>query len=490
MQDDTDGGRRSGAPPNTPPATVGTGMLRPRSDGTLEARLARSAAARTEGVQLRTADLPAWLAERRRAHHFVVERVPFDALEGWSFESATGNLRHRSGRFFAVEGVEARITEGAVGSWQQPIIHQPEVGILGILVREFDGIPHFLMQAKMEPGNRNLLQLSPTVQATRSNYRQVHQGSPVKHLEHFLRPEGRVWADVLQSEHGAWFFRKANRNVVVETEAEVPADPDYCWLTLGQLGELLRQDNVVNMDARTVLACLPGSRTQHSLGVADGGGGNALHSDVELRSWFTGERARHEVDMARVPLDEVAGWQRDRWAITHHGRRYFQVLGVRVEAGNREVTGWSQPLLEPVGHGVIAFVVRRFAGVPHLLVHARVETGFLDTVELAPTVQCCPENYAHLPARQRPPFLDLVLRAQPDTIRYEAIHSEEGGRFLNAESRYLLVEAAEGDVPENLPLGYQWATPEQLSTLAQHSRYVNVQARTLLALLTTRAVDL
>ncbi|MER5460500.1 NDP-hexose 2,3-dehydratase family protein [Streptomyces sp. NPDC002668] len=457
--------------------------LQARADVRLPSRIALSAAA-AEGVQLRTGDFAAWLAERGRVNEFRVDRIPFAELEGWSFDERTGNLAHRSGRFFTVEGLHVTEEDGPYGDgpyadWYQPIIKQPEVGILGILVKEFDGVPHFLMQAKMEPGNPNLLQLSPTVQATRSNYTRVHKGADVKYIEYFVGPRrGRVIGDVLQSEHGSWFYRKSNRNMIVEATGDVPLLDDFCWLTLGQISELLHRDNVVNMDSRTVLSCLPHPDT----------GGGALLSDIELFSWITGERARHDVRAERVPLASVPRWKRGESAIEHEDGRYFRVVAVSVRAGNREVTGWTQPLFEPVGQGVTAFLTREFDGVPHVLVHARVEGGFLDTIELGPTVQYTPDNYAHLDARDRPCFLDTVLRARGDRIRYEAVHSEEGGRFLNAESRCLIVDADEADAPQDPPPGYAWVTPAQLTSLVRHGHYVNVQGRTLLACLNATGV--
>ncbi|MFF2924213.1 NDP-hexose 2,3-dehydratase family protein [Streptomyces celluloflavus] len=446
--------------------------LSERADTATPVRMSRSARAR-QGAMLRTEDFAAWLAARGAAHAFRVDRIPFDELRGWSFERETGNLGHSSGRFFTVEGLRVEAAaDGPVTAWQQPVIRQPEVGILGILAKEFDGVLHFLMQAKMEPGNRNLLQLSPTVQATRSNYTKAHKGADVKYLEHFVRPDPeRVLADALQSEHGSWFFRKSNRNMIVETRADVPLDDDFCWLTLGQIGELLLRDNVVNMDSRTVLACAP----------LDHDEAGALHSDTGLLSWFTGERARNRVRAECVPLARVPGWTRGRMSIDHDEGRYFRVVAVSVQAGNREVTSWTQPLFEPVGTGVTAFLTRTIGGVGHLLMHARVEAGFVKPVELGPTVQYTPGNYAHLPAGERPPFLDLVLRADRSRIRYEALHSEEGGRFINAESRYLLVEATEEEAPLDPPPGYVWVTPGQLSALVRHEHYVNVQARTLIA---------
>lgn len=431
------------------------------------------------GSHLPTDRFSAWLAERGSVNAFRVDRIPFAELDGWSFEDTTGNLVHRSGRFFTVEGM--RVTErdepygnGPYAEWHQPVIKQPEVGILGILAKEFDGVLHFLMQAKMEPGNPNLLQLSPTVQATRSNYTKAHQGADVKYMEHFVGPRrGRVVADSLQSEHGSWFFRKSNRNMIVEATGDVPLLDDFCWLTLGQIAELLHRDNVVNMDSRTVLSCLPVPETA----------AGALHSDTELLSWITGERARHDVHAERVPLAGLPGWRRHETAVEHEEGRYFKVVAVSVQAGNREVTSWTQPLFEPVGLGVTAFLTRTFDGVPHVLVHARVEGGFLDTIELGPTVQYTPDNYAHLPEKERPPFLDTVLEAPAERIRYGAVHAEEGGRFLNAESRYLLVDADERDAPLEPPPGYAWVSPDQLTWLVRHGHYLNVQARTLLACL-------
>ena len=71
------------------------------------------------------------------------------------------------------------------------------------------------------------------------------------------------------------------------------------------------------------------------------------------------------------------------------------------------------------------------------------------------------------------------------------MHSEEGGRFLNAQSRYLIVEADEATAPMTRPPGYRWVTPGQLTALVRHGHYVNVQARTLLACLhATGAGDL
>ena len=116
------------------------------------------------------------------------------------------------------------------------------------------------MQAKIEPGNLNIVQISPTLQATKSNYTQVHNGIKPLFRDYFNgEKQVDVLLDQLQSEQGARFLRKRNRNIIVEVvEGEQLAVPDnFLWITLGQLKQLIREDNLVNMDTYTVISGIP-----------------------------------------------------------------------------------------------------------------------------------------------------------------------------------------------------------------------------------------
>ncbi|KMS77311.1 NDP-hexose 2,3-dehydratase [Streptomyces viridochromogenes] len=437
-----------------------------------------------------------WFGEHAGATAYRVKEVPLDQLDGWLTDPATGNLVHHTGRFYRVEGLTVTVRDDdapghtadglpAERSWAQPIIVQPEIGILGILVKRFDGVPHLLMQAKMEPGNINTLQLSPTVQATRSNYTRVHRGKAVPYLEYFTEPgRGLPLADALQSEQGSWFLGKRNRNVVVETQEDVPVREGFRWFSPEEMRSLLRLDNVVNMDSRTVLAaCFPAPADGPEAG-EDSFRGALARSLAEpdrttaLLSRLTRIKSARSMTRRRIPLAEVPDWTRERDRIDRLDGRYFSVLGVQVEAGDREVPHWSQPLLKPAGRGVIAVVTRRVDGVLWLLMRACTQAGTFDVAEVGPTVQCLPRNHTDA----SPPFLDLVLSAPPERIRFDTVHSEEGGRFYHAENRYLVVEAGD-DVPLEAPDGYLWATARDLTELVRHSHYLNVEARCLLTCL-------
>ncbi|WP_328406323.1 NDP-hexose 2,3-dehydratase family protein (plasmid) [Streptomyces sp. NBC_00390] len=467
----------------------------PRSEGTtddLDRRRFVESAAVTEGQSLSTKAFWEWFDLRRAAVQMDVRLIPLAGLRQWGFQPGTGNLVHESGRFFSVEGLRTRLGGAEPRGWDQPIIHQPEIGFLGILVKEIDGVLHCLMQAKAEPGNAKGLQLSPTVQATRSNYTGVHRGSAVRYLEYFSGPkQGRVLVDVLQSEHGSWFYRKRNRNMVVEVTDDVPQHEDYCWLTLGQVRRLLQEEDLVNMDTRTVLACIPLDEAADVIDVGDdpfrAGLAASLspqapsaHTLPELLRWYTAIKTGTELSTERIPLDAISGWATEPDGIRHDSGRDFSVVAVSVEAGNREVRRWTQPLLRTCAEGVIAFLARRIGSVVHVLVRAGVEPGCRDAVELGPTVQFLPGSDGSPLTAERPPFLDEVLAATPEQIRYDVTQSEEGGRFYRVLSRYMVVEI-EHDV--SLPDGYRWMTVGQLGTLLQHSHYINIQARSLIACL-------
>jgi oxidase EvaA len=476
-----------------PPRLVSPRLVR-RLDYDEPQRVAVSALAPTSPVT----DLDDFLRRFRqygRQAYTAVDRVALDRLDGWSRHPTTGNIGHRSGKFFTVEGLGVHIPGSPVPTWDQPIINQPEVGILGILVKEFDGVLHCLMQAKVEPGNANGLQLSPTVQATRSNYTGVHGGKAVPYLRYFKEAANHhILSDVRQSEQGSWFNQKRNRNMVVETTEDVELLDGFYWLTIGQVHTLLGVEDLINMDARTVLSGLPFAGATLSRDFSPGGDdfrralrrscdeeAGSLHSREHILSWITEERTRHDVHTAPVPLADVKGWRRTEDRISHDSGRFFDVIGVHVTAAGREVSEWTQPMIEPFGLGIIAFLVREIEGVLHALVYARVEPGYFDVVELAPTVQCTPENYAILPAEATPPFLAEVLGADEHRVRYDTILSEEGGRFYHARNRYLVVET-DVDAAVVHP-DYRWMALHQLVDLLRHSHYLNVQARSLVACL-------
>ena len=433
-----------------------------------------------------------WIEQRNREVQVDVQLIPFKEMAGW-YVDEDGSLRHSSGRFFSIQGIHVETDYGYKHSWDQPIINQPEIGYLGILTKEINGTLYFLMQAKIEPGNVNCVQISPTLQATKSNYTQVHKGKKPAYLDYFVnvRPD-HVLLDQLQSEQGARFLRKRNRNIIIKVDEEVEVLPDFRWMTLGQIKAFMHCDNMVNMDTRTVLSgieyidyitpltnlanlsdfgrdMLKSARTQEG-----------VHSMTQVMSWLSGLKSRYDLSVSNKPIDQLEEWHRTETEIANDDGRYFRIIGVKVSISNREVTSWCQPLVQPLQQGLCAFIIRKIDGVYHFLVQAKLECGNYDVMELAPTVQCLTGNvYA---VEKKPPFVEYVLNAPKEQILYDVMQSEEGGRFFREQNRNMIVEAGE-DLPQELPEHCIWMTLHQINHFLKFNNYLNIQARSVLSAL-------
>lgn len=449
-----------------------------------------------------TDQILSWMKSQNEEVVSNIMQIPLSELRGWSYRD--DRIRHNSGKFFSIDGIHIRTNYRNTPEWDQPIINQPEIGFLGFIVKKFNGVLHFLLQAKIEPGNLNIVQLSPTLQATRSNYTRVHGGKAPTYLEYFNgEKDVLILVDQLQSEQGARFLHKRNRNIIVEVgeDEELEVKEGYIWASLGQIKELLRYPNVVNMDSRTVISCINfGSYSEHSLRLLDAvkrmngihsskpdsflysvlSGDNHLNELQDIIQWITSLKFKYELDVTPVGISEMKNWIYDGNTIHHESGKYFDVMGCRVEIGNREVVSWDQPMVRSAQEGLMGFIVKKINGIYHFLVQAKLESGNFDIVEMAPTVQCLTGNYRKGKNEYTIPYLEQILNAPKDKIWYSSYQSEEGGRFFQEQNLNIIVEVGE-EFPIEVEENYCWLTLNQMLSFVTYNNYLNIAARSLLS---------
>ena len=203
-----------------------------------------------------------WFNKKREESDMVVEEIGINDLDKWNVDKDSGNVTHDSGGFFQVIGVKVSNTfDREVGKkgWTQPMIAKNPGGILGILMKRINGIPHYLLQAKAEPGNIGKLQLSPTLQATTSNLLKAHGGSKPLFAEYFNEENDlNVIYAKWQAEDGGRFHLKSNYNMIVEiNENENLKIPDsFIWVTLYQIKQLMKIENFVGPHVRGIISYL------------------------------------------------------------------------------------------------------------------------------------------------------------------------------------------------------------------------------------------
>ena len=203
-----------------------------------------------------------WFNKKREESDMIVEEIGINDLDKWGVDSNSGNVKHESGGFFEVIGVKASNTfDREVGKkgWTQPMIAKNPGGILGILMKRINDIPHYLLQAKAEPGNIGKLQLSPTLQATTSNLLKAHGGAKPLFAEYFDDENNpKIIYAKWQSEDGGRFHLKSNYNMIVEIkeDEELKIPDSFIWVTLYQIKQLMKIENFVGPHVRGIISYL------------------------------------------------------------------------------------------------------------------------------------------------------------------------------------------------------------------------------------------
>ncbi len=440
-----------------------------------------------------TEEILSWIADKNESIRVDIKKIPYTYDgEDWHYDAETGEIRNRAGTFFQIRGLQKKIDNKVVS--EQPIIIQNEIGYLGIICKEFNGILYFLMQAKIEPGNVNKIQLSPTIQATKSNFMQAHGGKVPAYLEYFSNKKNyEIIVDQIQSEQSSRFLGKRNRNIIIVVNEEIEVYDSHRWMTLGQIKELMKYDNLVNMDTRTVISCIPISlrsfshkELSHIRGLFSTESffnsvffGNSGYEINKIFQYINEVKMLDKSEIDIVDLYSLKSWERNDKEI-HSAQGAFKIVYCDIEIEGREVRRWKQPLLEAVGQSVFGLIYCVDNNTNKYLVHAKSEVGCFDKMEVGPSVQLEPNDDSKASIVDE---LFLNNLKNNKDIEFDGLFSEEGGRFYKEQNRNIIMRIEKNALPELLPEGYFWADFQTLNILIQFNNCLNIQLRNLISIL-------
>ena len=172
-----------------------------------------------DGPKHKFEELEKYYFQLQDSEGFEVNLVGIKSIKNWQLDD-NFNFVHDSKKFFQVKGirVSSEERENQTG-WDQPILQEVNFdgGLLGLIRGIKDGLPHYLVEAKFEPGNYNQYQLSPTIQATFSNLEKAHGGREPHYFDLFKNykenNESFSFAGWL-SEDGGRLYNKRNYGLV------------------------------------------------------------------------------------------------------------------------------------------------------------------------------------------------------------------------------------------------------------------------------------
>ena len=270
-----------------------------------------------------------WLKIQKQKHKLSVKLINLDAISQWHFYNST--IGHKTKKFFKITGLKIK-SNFYKKNWDQPIIIQNEIGILGIIKNKNNN--KYLLQAKVEPGNINKLQLAPTVQATKSNYSRVHGGLKVPYINFFL--EVRNKKKYNQSEQGFRYFRKFNSNILIQTNKIIKKTRNHYWFEKKDIIALLNKKNIINMDTLSVLStCLKKNNED-----------TPLNNLVKVKKWLKKLDEKYFIKSKLINLSKLKDWNISSKIIKHKTSKYFSIIGISVVANKREIKNWQQPIIK------------------------------------------------------------------------------------------------------------------------------------------------
>ena len=435
-------------------------------------------------------ELLAWINGLNETTHVIVRESSIKDDPFWFYDDKNGEVLNNKRGFFSIKGIRMFVDGEYIK--EQPIINQPEIGYLGIICKKLDGVLHFLMQAKIEPGNVNCVQISPTIQATKSNFTRVHGGKLPSYFDYFDNADKhRIIYDQVQSEQGTRFYKKRNRNIIILIDEDIEVLPNYMWMTLGQLKHFLMIDNLVNMDTRTVLAGLPL--------LAEYSGDDSLEAQFrdkalyksffEIDPYKSLNRAMQKLNNYKmyretrtefVPLNQLVDWKVSDEGITCRKDADFSVGYYDIEIDGREVKHWTQPLFK--ANGIAEFGLLTTLGedgVRRFLIKLDPEIGSFDSVEFGPTVR-----WEATRTMDGDNAIERIFRRydEPEHRLVDVILSEEGGRFYHEQNRNVILDVPDADKLK-IPEDYIWVEMSTLWHMVNDYDVLNIQLRNLLTLI-------
>ena len=407
-----------------------------------------------------------WLSNQKKKHKLKVSINNLNQLKKWKVNKI--EISHESKKFFKIIGIKV-ISNFYKNNWDQPIIVQNEVGILGII--KSTKTKKYLLQAKVEPGNINKLQLAPTVQATKSNYKQVHGGSKVPYIEFFQKL--KKMAKYNQSEQGFRYFNKFNSNILLELSGKIQKKNEFYWFTRNEIKKLILKKNLLNMDTISILSSVVKKINKD----------NPINNSKTIFNWIKNLDKKFYIKVKIIRLNQLKDWSVNLKEITHKMFKHFSIIGVNVKANKREVKTWSQPIIKGKKMAFAGFLKTRLNNTDHYLCRYTIKPGIKNSI-IGCTINTSDlsmydkkNNFNEIEKK----FMKIFFHSKylKKNIIFDNILSDEGGRFYQCQIRYKVL-MLNYKLIKKIPCDYIWLSHNQIVDMIRNKK-IDIESRLLFA---------
>ncbi len=409
---------------------------------------------------MNTNELINWLQKQKKINKLRIQKKNISYLKDWIFKKNL--IFHKTNNFFSIK---AFLFKKKNKKKFQPLIVQKEEGILGIIKQRKLGKDYYLLQSKIEPGNINGIQISPTVQATKSNYLRKHGGKKTLFLDYFLKSKKnfKIISKIKLSEQGSRFLKKNNWNILCEAKnISIPIKKNYCWLTKENIKNLINKKNMINMDTISVLSSIIKKNS------IDKKVNSSKYLNIKLKKF----NKKLNLKRNQINFKDLRGWKINKNSIYDINKKIFSIFFIDVIASLREVKKWEQPIISDHFSSFNGFLVSEIDNTKHYLLKIISELGF-DQTKYTSTI--FEKNFSIKSQKN----IKYKSHFNKKNCSMDIINSDEGGRFLKNQTRNMVCEIKDHN-KINLNDNFVWASHNQVIELINQNK-MTIEARNLFA---------
>ena len=410
-------------------------------------------------------DILNWLNNQKKEQLLIVKKINLSQLSKWIYGKR--EIYHKSKRFFKIVGIRIQSNFYNKKKWDQPIIVQNEIGILGIIKNIKTN--KYLLQAKVEPGNINKIQISPTVQATRSNYSRIHGGKIIPYLKYFKKKNKNF---SLQTEQAFRYYNKKNSNIVTFVTKKIDLDENFRWFSKIEILKLLKEKNLINMDTLSVFSSFIKKRKIDF----------PLNKEKKIILWRNLLKKKYFLKNKIININLIKNWNLTKKKIYHQTNDYFSVIGIKVKTNKREITDWCQPIIKGSKMAFVGYLIKEFKNTNHYLCRYILKPGSKEGTFTCSVNTSKFNGYKkneNLTNFQKKLISKFFVKSKK--LIYDNILSDEGGRFYHSQIKYM---ACRLDKSQDivLPESYIWLSQNQIIDLIFKQK-IDIEARLLFGII-------
>ena len=138
----------------------------------------------------------------------------------------------------------------------------------------------------------------------------------------------------------------------------------------------------------------------------------------------------------KITREDVQNWILGPETYRHQSNGFFSIIGIE----NLETKKEEIMLFQPQ-HGITGLMISKHNNSEYFLLQARGEPGYINGIQVGPTVQATPANYLKFHHGKSSRYIEYFIQSMPDSeIIDESTQMDFGGKYLYKNKRQIIVE--------------------------------------------------